>query len=291
MSAEAQREVMELYHEPNFEIHMLVERILERDVPHLTRVERERRATACLKFNTNSFEIADIVRNERGEIVQNKTGGLFTGTSRFNHSCDPNVEYNAQRTPGWWLGLANRNIAAGDELTITYIPPTMPREQRQSKLRVGWGFECTCHLCQAGDAGSDSLVEKALQEANQEMDGMSQDEQLMHHQVWQYIINTEAGWEERASAYERRVRVMRQLNKTTELFFAYYYASHFYEHLGFYLRGAWEEHTLCQTIRYSNSAMAMAEEVWKDRNHVLYLEAQDVHERALKRYRSIVAEV
>lgn len=42
---------------------------------------------------------------------------------------------------------AIRNIAVGEEITITYIDPFIPRLDRLKKLKDTWGFECSCPLC------------------------------------------------------------------------------------------------------------------------------------------------
>ena len=47
--------------------------------------------------------------------------------------------------------VAVRDIAAGEELTVTYVDAMLPRAQRQARLR-DWGFNCTCAHCAAGEA-------------------------------------------------------------------------------------------------------------------------------------------
>ena len=47
--------------------------------------------------------------------------------------------------------VAVRDIAAGEELTITYVDAMLPRAERQARLH-DWGFNCTCAHCAAGDA-------------------------------------------------------------------------------------------------------------------------------------------
>lgn len=35
----------------------------------------------------------------------------------------------------------------GEELTITYLDSSMPVEERQEHLAMGYGFRCECQLC------------------------------------------------------------------------------------------------------------------------------------------------
>jgi hypothetical protein len=48
---------------------------------------------------------------------------------------------------------AVRDIAAGEELTISYIDASMPRAERRERLQW-WGFDCTCAQCQLSGAAA-----------------------------------------------------------------------------------------------------------------------------------------
>lgn len=39
----------------------------------------------------------------------------------------------------------------GDEVTIAYIPPTSPYDERRYRLMKSWRFNCACGLCEADD--------------------------------------------------------------------------------------------------------------------------------------------
>jgi len=41
------------------------------------------------------------------------------------------------------------NILSGDEITFSYTDHTMTRDDRQRHLFEGWGFQCSCDLCNA----------------------------------------------------------------------------------------------------------------------------------------------
>lgn len=70
----------------------------------------------------------------------------FPEVSRFNHDCRPNVAYYT--TPLLQhVTHATRAIAAGEELTISYVDATRARAVRQERCRRSWGFRCTCAHC------------------------------------------------------------------------------------------------------------------------------------------------
>lgn len=70
--------------------------------------------------------------------------------SHLNHSCFPNasVRHLDQRTALSRITIvAKRNIAAGEELLITYVDPSLGVRKRRAQLGA-WGFgECKCERC------------------------------------------------------------------------------------------------------------------------------------------------
>ncbi|OSC96407.1 SET domain-containing protein [Trametes coccinea BRFM310] len=95
-------------------------------------------------------------------------GGLYVLHSHLNHSCAPNasVRHLDQRTALSRITvLARRDIAAGEELTITYVNPNLPLEQRRRQL-MEWGFgKCMCERCVREErekkaAGGDAETER-----------------------------------------------------------------------------------------------------------------------------------
>ena len=77
-------------------------------------------------------------------------GGLYVLHSHLNHNCDPNVSVRHldQRTALSRITvIARRDIAAGEELLVTYVDPELPLEQRRRGL-MEWGFgKCACERC------------------------------------------------------------------------------------------------------------------------------------------------
>lgn len=103
--------------------------------------ERPNGSTLAGKFLTNRFKISS------------KTTGIFFRCAIINHSCDPNcafrIEAKSSANVGdqWLVIEAGREIKAGDELTISYIPCGDSFRERQSSLYFCYGFKCVCSWC------------------------------------------------------------------------------------------------------------------------------------------------
>lgn len=50
------------------------------------------------------------------------------------------------------ITTAVRDIAAGEELSLSYIDVTLPLRHRLSRLSALWNFSCTCKACQLPSA-------------------------------------------------------------------------------------------------------------------------------------------
>jgi len=72
---------------------------------------------------------------------------LMYSASFFNHSCVPNVADHAVGPNGIIAFMAERDIAAGDELFISYAAVSDARELRQERLSLQYGFACRCDRC------------------------------------------------------------------------------------------------------------------------------------------------
>jgi hypothetical protein len=70
--------------------------------------------------------------------------------SHLNHNCRPNVSVRHldQRTALSRITIvAKRDIAAGEELLVTYVDPKLGVRRRRLQLGA-WGFgECGCDRC------------------------------------------------------------------------------------------------------------------------------------------------
>ncbi|KAG8164552.1 hypothetical protein KVR01_006470 [Diaporthe batatas] len=75
--------------------------------------------------------------------------GAFPEVGKTNHDCRPNAAYYVDQSTLMHITTAVRPIAAGDEITITYLDPLAPRADRQDRARSHWGFACACPHCSA----------------------------------------------------------------------------------------------------------------------------------------------
>ena len=79
--------------------------------------------------------------------------GMFKQLAMVNHSCVPNCAFLPARDVGATelTLVAQRDIAAGEELTIGYIRSTdmraIPRDLRRQYLLREFGFVCKCAAC------------------------------------------------------------------------------------------------------------------------------------------------
>ncbi|KAF8628054.1 hypothetical protein AX17_006058 [Amanita inopinata Kibby_2008] len=72
----------------------------------------------------------------------------------LNYSCDPNAVVvfprtasNAKTQEPLLHVVALKPITAGDELLISYIDTTLPRQERMKMLQETYSFECKCPIC------------------------------------------------------------------------------------------------------------------------------------------------
>ncbi|KAK0641805.1 hypothetical protein B0T16DRAFT_420551 [Cercophora newfieldiana] len=79
--------------------------------------------------------------------------GSFPAVSRFNHDCRPNVAFYISDQLQH-ITTVVRDVAPGEELSLTYLDSSKPRVERQSRARNAWGFECGCSQCQLSDVAS-----------------------------------------------------------------------------------------------------------------------------------------
>jgi len=94
-----------------------------------------------------------------GDHNDSEGSGLFALACRANHACRPNARYLWRHDLQRELLIAVRDIAPGDEVTVTYGPgPANARAWRQEALLRGFRFTCKCELCEADDARLDRML-------------------------------------------------------------------------------------------------------------------------------------
>lgn len=89
--------------------------------------------------------------------------GIFATYTRINHSCAPNTDWDWQPDSQALEVCANQDIAAGEEITITYIDTLQPYETRARELAV-YGFECRCKACYDPVKAISDLGRQALED-------------------------------------------------------------------------------------------------------------------------------
>jgi SET and MYND domain-containing protein len=89
----------------------------------------------------------DFVQTEWMKNLTVEGTGLFEITNSINHSCRPNsmvVHCNTDHT----ISVVSKvEITHGTEITISYIDETLPKAERQAKLKEFYNFECKCVKC------------------------------------------------------------------------------------------------------------------------------------------------
>ncbi|KAL1755472.1 hypothetical protein FB107DRAFT_213475 [Schizophyllum commune] len=79
---------------------------------------------------------------------------VYETLSRANHSCRPNAHFAFHRASFSVRLRALRDIKAGEEIFISYVPPEAPYAQRQKEL-AHYGFSCTCAVCEEGPSADE----------------------------------------------------------------------------------------------------------------------------------------
>jgi len=91
------------------------------------------------------------------------TLSVYPAIAMIAHDCAPSCDRFVE---GDTLFVqARRDLAAGDEITISYVPPNRPDAVRLTLLRARYGFVCGCSLCapvfECGDLDTESLTRAA----------------------------------------------------------------------------------------------------------------------------------
>ena len=88
-----------------------------------------------------------------------REAAVFATVCRLNHACRPNCHHEWNTRLGRATVHALRDIEAGEELFIYYLPHRgMERAERQARLAEHFGFTCCCSAC--------SLTADALTESD-----------------------------------------------------------------------------------------------------------------------------
>ena len=96
------------------------------------------------KLSSNLFTITDDFQNEAGL-------GCYPYAALLNHSCEANCIQRFD-DDGRIVIRTVRDVAVGEELTISYIDVGMPTWYRRRELLQSYHFHCTCARCSQHDS-------------------------------------------------------------------------------------------------------------------------------------------
>lgn len=89
-----------------------------------------------------------VLTNAHSTRGSSSIAGLFADLSRFNHSCNPNLQDSWQDDDGVEVVHAVRDIEPGEELCISYVDLYRTRDERQLDLTWRYNmFDCLCPVC------------------------------------------------------------------------------------------------------------------------------------------------
>ena len=105
------------------------------------------------RMNANVFAVC-------GRGARDLGRASFVGVLHlFNHSCAPNIAFDCVpmnapsadgAAPSFCL-VSLREIAAGEELLLSYVSTADEPQERREHLQRYYGFECTCERCAGAD--------------------------------------------------------------------------------------------------------------------------------------------
>jgi hypothetical protein len=136
LTAEAQRRVMALYHNPS-KLSEFAE-FQGKPCPGTTSIDS---GLVLAKFYTNAATIT----------TGGLDSGLFPTFCRMNHSCAPNTSWGYDAGSAMMQVYASRDIKQGEEITDSYTELARPHARRAKEL-ANWGFRCECFVCEGPEA-------------------------------------------------------------------------------------------------------------------------------------------
>ncbi|CAE6484177.1 unnamed protein product [Rhizoctonia solani] len=107
-------------------------------------------SSAAARFGNNNFVIHD------AQLVPYAHGVFALASRSFNHSCRPNAVAmfeESEKGPQMVIKLVE-NVAAGEEICISYTDPATPDSKRRDALQHAYGFLCRCSRCITGTSAA-----------------------------------------------------------------------------------------------------------------------------------------
>ncbi|KAJ3919584.1 hypothetical protein F5877DRAFT_4635, partial [Lentinula edodes] len=101
-------------------------------------------------LTTNALNI-ELEVNNNGLRSQDKNCGshtrFFVGIHLWTNSCGPNAIWRFDRLTFTLTLSAVRDIHLGEEITISYVDPFLPRHVCRTQLQPKWNLLCHCMYC------------------------------------------------------------------------------------------------------------------------------------------------
>ncbi|KAH8194704.1 hypothetical protein TruAng_011138 [Truncatella angustata] len=124
---------------------------IEKDLGVIIRGLPKDRQRAFLSLHNNfpgqPNPFSNIIRSNGYPLGPNsEVGGVFPLIARLNHSCRPNAQHSWNSKLGAQTVHALRDVAAGEELTLSYHNGG-PSADRRAALSQFFNFDCACELC------------------------------------------------------------------------------------------------------------------------------------------------
>ncbi|CAK0877009.1 unnamed protein product, partial [Prorocentrum cordatum] len=145
VTADQQRRLLCLYHEPVDEASEAVERLVRELRLNVSAVLLEELLQAWI---LNCFDHSEAPQGY----------AAYFGSSFMSHSCQPNAIWHfaeGTSTPDTFVLVARRDIASGDEVCISYVSERVLLQSssaRKKELQSSKKFICTCERCGPGAA-------------------------------------------------------------------------------------------------------------------------------------------
>jgi len=98
------------------------------------------------RFSCPSVKSSDALSDKREKASEERSTGIWHRASYSNHSYLPNV--NRAFVGDMMIARAVKDIAAGEEIFMNYMPWLHVLDDRRKELKERYGFECHCRLCQ-----------------------------------------------------------------------------------------------------------------------------------------------
>lgn len=118
-------------------------------VAEISRLSTEIQGSLMRLHDTRESAVPPVARIFRANAFgTGSTSSIFLRATRINHSCVPNCHFSWNTNLNRLTVHAVKDIATGQEMTVSYGEVLRTREQRKELLTPSYDFECNCPACQ-----------------------------------------------------------------------------------------------------------------------------------------------